>query len=180
MSNYNAFSRGYIAAVIEPFLPGRAVNAMLIAYEALTPDKFVLLFVTHEDDQERYYVAYEVDYVSSIGEVKQDIELWSGAKIIKTLRPEQKSEIADDPSVYIDNIYKVYMCQVDQPTREFWRESYQIRSEEEIDKFLPNAADAVKKRIVELLDNDPRKSELTVRLRNDGNVDIYMRTMGEK
>ena len=120
MSNYNAFSGGYIAAVIEPFLPGRAINATPIVYEALSPDMFVMLFTTREGDEDQYYVAYEVDHVSNLDEVRGDIENWSGTTIIDMLRPMHKSQVKDDPSVYIDNVYKVYMCQIEKPRRTYW------------------------------------------------------------
>lgn len=120
MSNFNAIHRGYIGAVVEPFLPGRAANVIPIAYEALTPDTFVFLFTLREDDTDKYYVAYEVDYVSGIDEVRGDIENWSGTTIIDMLRPTHKSQVKDDPSVYIDNIYKVYMCQIEKPRRTYW------------------------------------------------------------
>jgi hypothetical protein len=120
MSNFNAIHRGYIGAVVEPFLPGRAANVIPIAYEALTPDTFVFLFTLREDDTDKYYVAYEVDYVSGIDEVRGDIENWSGTTIIDMLRPTHKSQVKDDPSVYIDNVYKVYMCQIEKPRRTYW------------------------------------------------------------
>ena len=178
MSNYNAFNSGYKAAVIEPFLPGRTVNVQPIAYEALTPDKFVFLFTTHEENKERYYITYEVDYGSSTDEVMEDIELWSGSTIIEMLQPVQKSKLSEDPFVYIDNIYKVYMCEVDRPAREYWREAYIIKSEEDVEKYLVDASAAAKERIIELLHKNAEKGELTVRLRHDGKLDIYMRSVG--
>ena len=172
MSNFNAIHRGYIGAVVEPFLPGRAANIIPIAYEALSPDTFVFLFTVREDDTDKYYVAYEVDYIDVEDMAINDVEQWTGATVIEAVKPTSKQQAEADLFVYIDDIYKVYMYEVTCPNKAYWQDVFTIRTAEDIEKYLPTINEKTKEKIREILESEDVRDDVAVRTKYNGNLDI--------
>jgi len=97
MSNFDILNPQYLERLIDPFLPGAAGYITPIKYQAITPDIFALLFrATGKDEQDRFFVSLEFDYVKDMAAAKEIIRKWSGGAVQQVLWPAGKADEADD------------------------------------------------------------------------------------
>lgn len=162
MSNFSAFDKKHLEALLGSFAPGMAGYITPIKYEALTPDSFLLFFrTTAQDNGNHYFVSLETDFQNSIEGARCTIEDWYGNEVIDfwPLHHKKSDKLSEDIKDYqapTHGPYFAMLAEVERPTRKgFWADSFTImpndRIGDKIKDFTEKAQGNIRKALSEVL-----------------------------